>query len=402
MGTGAVGAFYGSRLHRPPNGALVSVTCRSNYSAVKTHGLQLDTHSFGSYHFSPHAVFPSIDDAAKAGCDGQGKPFDFVVVATKALPGIVDDAELIAPLLDKDTTARTSVVLIQNGVGVEHVHRKRFPRNPILSAVTVVSAAQTRPGVIKQNRWTRISVGLFIGEMQDQELERRASDATARFVHLLQEGGIKDAEAQDEIGLQLVRWHKLAVSNSPARTRYRVAWAFTLNRHVLPLAQINSSMNPSSVLSGGTPNSRMSLDPELRRHLQGCMNEIFATAPQVLGRPWPPKLLKADAETILKSTERNAGGLPSMLLDWQAGRDMELEVILGNPVRAPTVPHTRYKLILFLPSRRFEQIRIARDKGIEMPRLQTLYALLKMAAARRKEDEGHQEQQQQQQKQSKL
>lgn len=91
-------------------------------------------------------------------------------------------------------------------------------------------------------------------------------------------------------------------------------------------------MNPSSVLSGGTPNARMSLDPELRRHLSGCMNEIFDTAPRVLGRPWPAKLLKADAETILRSTERNAGGLPSMLLDWQAGRDMELEVILGNPV----------------------------------------------------------------------
>lgn len=32
------------------------------------------------------------------------------------------------------------------------------------------------------------------------------------------------------------------------------------------------------------------------------------------------------------------------------------------------------------------QIRIARKKGIEMPRLQTLYALLKMAARRRDED----------------
>lgn len=33
------------------------------------------------------------------------------------------------------------------------------------------------------------------------------------------------------------------------------------------------------------------------------------------------------------------------------------------------------------------QIRIARAKGLEMPRLQTLYALLKMAAIRRKEDQ---------------
>lgn len=91
-------------------------------------------------------------------------------------------------------------------------------------------------------------------------------------------------------------------------------------------------MNPSAVLSGGTGNSRMSLDPELRRHLAGCMNEIFETAPKVLGRDWPDKLKKVDADKILKSTERNTEGLPSMLLDWQAGRPMELEVILGNPV----------------------------------------------------------------------
>ena len=51
-----------------------------------------------------------------------------------------------------------------------------------------------------------------------------------------------------------------------------------------------------------------------------------------------------------------------MLLDWEAGRPLELEVILGNPIR------------------------IARRKGVEMPRLQSLYALLKMAETRRDEE----------------
>ena len=43
-----------------------------------------------------------------------------------------------------------------------------------------------------------------------------------------------------------------------------------------------------------------------------------------------------------------------MLLDWEEGKTMELEVILGNPIR------------------------IAREQGYEMPRMQSLYALLKM------------------------
>jgi ketopantoate reductase len=211
VGTGAVGAFYGSRLALAPN-TLVSVTCRSNYSAILASGLQLDSHSFGSYHFAPHAVYPSIDAAAQA-----PQPFDYVVVATKALPDVTDDSEMIAPVVQG--SEETAIVLIQNGVGVEQPHRQRFPENPVLSAVTVISAQQTSPGTVKQNRWTRISVGPFLqggtGEVKGEsgELKERSERANKRFVELLKAGGIADAEEYDEKGLQLVRWHKLAVSS---------------------------------------------------------------------------------------------------------------------------------------------------------------------------------------------
>lgn len=125
----------------------------------------------------------------------------------------------------------------------------------------------------------------------------------------------------------------------------------------------------------------MSLDPELRLHLAGCMREIFETAPLVLGRPWPPKLAAVDAEKILLSSERNKGGKPSMLLDWEAGRPMELEAILGNPVSVIELRKRRRLMEVGA------QIRIARKKGLEMPRLQSLYALLKMAAMRRTEEQ---------------
>ena len=84
-------------------------------------------------------------------------------------------------------------------------------------------------------------------------------------------------------------------------------------------------MNPSSVLSGLTGNSLMSLDPDLRLHLRGCMQEILTTAPRVLGREWPDKLRQITPEKILKSSERNTEGVPSMLVDWREGRRMELE-----------------------------------------------------------------------------
>ncbi|CDU22363.1 uncharacterized protein SPSC_00993 [Sporisorium scitamineum] len=341
VGAGAVGCFYASKLHQTYQGLSiqVSLVCRSNYAAIAANGVTLETHSFGNYHFTPHKVFSSIDEAGKAGIR-----WDYVVVTTKALPDVTNDAHDIRPLVTRGVEG-SCIVLIQNGVGIEEVHRAEYGENPIVSAVTVISAEQIRHGVIRQNRWTRIAMGTYTNGqakpnslLNDSSLLEQLTSTTDTHIRNLvawfTATGIKDAEYASELSLQQTRWHKLC---------------------------INASMNPSSVLSGGTTNSRMSLDPELRRHLHACMDEISSTAPRILGIPFDDKK-HASPERILKSTERNTAGKPSMLLDWQAGRPMELEVILGNPIR------------------------IARRDGIEMPRLQTLYALLKMAQTRKKED----------------
>ncbi|KAG8749880.1 hypothetical protein FRC12_013177 [Ceratobasidium sp. 428] len=324
VGAGAVGCFYASRLHSDKSNPKVEVSlvCRSNYKAIAERGVILKTRSFGDYTFTPKHVFSSVSEASRH----QELVWDYVVVTTKALPDVSDDSEAVVPLVASE---KSCIVLIQNGVGVEEPYRKRFPRNPILSAVTVISAEQVEPGIIVQNRWTRISIGPYtdgIGKDERPEYNRL-------FVQLLQNGGVKDAEEYGENDLQMVRWHKIA---------------------------INASMNPSSVLSNGTGNARMSMDPELRHHLRETMLEVFRAAEAVLGRPVPPSL--ATPDKILTSTERNTGGKPSMLLDWERGAAMELEVILGNPIRA------------------------ARAKGVDMPRLQTMYALLKMTQTRRDEN----------------
>ncbi|OAA62838.1 2-dehydropantoate 2-reductase [Niveomyces insectorum RCEF 264] len=338
-------------------------------------GVQLQTHSFGDYVFRPHAVFPSVAAAALAGggeassaasaggaSGGRGggggaprpspKGWDFVVVTTKALPDRVDDAATIAPLVGPHTV----VVLIQNGVGVEAPYRARFPQTPIISGVTVISAEQIRPGVIRQNRWTRLHLGPYTSSAEsvapppssfrsggrpttltqpseENALAKRGADGVARLTDWWTRlGGVRDVEPLDEIGLQTVRWHKLC---------------------------INAAFNPSAVLSGGHGNADMAADPELRIHLRAVMDEIWDAAPRILGRPFPANLARPDR--ILASTDRNKGARPSMLLDWEAGRPLELEVIVGNPVR------------------------IARARGIALPRMQSLYALLRSAQATREQ-----------------
>lgn len=329
VGAGAVGAFYGSRLACAPN-VLVSALCRSNYKAVKSRGFQITSPQYKEYEFKPEHTFASPEEARKADIG-----WDYLLVATKALPDLGDDSSLLEGLVGD----KTAIVLVQNGLGVEEPYQRRFPNSSILSAVTIVSAAQPSHGVISHNRWTRISIGPFLPHLDSGGAGSKSTDTIAmernkHLVDLLQQGGISDAEAYDHSGLQFVRWHKIA---------------------------INAAMNPSSTLSGGSTNQAMSNDPELSRHLLGVMNEVLVTAPQVLGQPLPKHL--ATADRILKSTQKNASGSkPSMAIDWEQGRRMELEVILGNPIR------------------------IARGKGLEMPRLQSLYALLRMAQENREKE----------------
>jgi 2-dehydropantoate 2-reductase len=263
-----------------------------------------------------------------------------VIVTTKALPDVTDDSKDTEPLIRRAPAGKTCIVLIQNGVGVEEAHRARFPTNPLVSAVTIISAEQISHGVIRQNRWTRISMGSYSDGLggrtsEAKALQERGDGCVKELVHLFTTyGKLRDAEFYDEVSLQHVRWHKIC---------------------------INASMNPSAVLAGGIGNADMVMNPEIRIHLKACMDEVFAAAPKILGAAFPTKL--ATPEQILKSTERNKGGKPSMLLDWEGGRPMELEVILGNPVR------------------------IARRHGVEMPRLQSLYALLKSAQTKRQHDQ---------------
>ncbi|CAK7208884.1 hypothetical protein SBRCBS47491_000249 [Sporothrix bragantina] len=329
----------------PEHNINVSLIGRSNYAALAKDGVQLQTRSFGDYTFHPHAVFPSVTAAASPGTGSSPSPpeggWDFVVVTTKALPDRVDDSATIAPLVGPSST----IVLIQNGVGVEAPYRARFPQTPIISGVTIVSAEQIRPGTIRQNRWTRLHIGPYTSSAESSSspdststltsakvdenspLTKKGVEATSQLTDWWTRlGGIRDIDPLDEVGLQTVRWHKLC---------------------------INAAFNPSAVLSGGRGNADMASDPELRIHLKAIMDEIWEAAPRILGRPFPTGF--ASPDKILQSTDRNKGARPSMLLDWEAGRPLELEVIVGNPVR------------------------IARARGVELPRMQTLYALLRSA-----------------------
>ncbi|KAK5069232.1 hypothetical protein LTR51_008779 [Lithohypha guttulata] len=229
----------------------------------------------------------------------QSLSWQYLLVATKVLPELGDASALLEGLVDRTT----SIVVMQNGLAIEEPYWKRFPRNPIISAVT-----SEDPGMIVPT--TR---------------------STALFADMLQAAGFPDIDLLDHVSMQFARWHKTA---------------------------INAAMNPTAVLSGGASSQAMALDRELYTHMLAVMKEIIDAACQILGRPLPESLPKS-VDILDGVKEDVSGSRPSMWLDWEAGRRVELEAILGNPLRQ------------------------ARAVGMELPRTQCMYSLLKRAQEER-------------------
>lgn len=274
VGAGSIGAFFGSRLSCVSN-VLVSCLCRSNYTAVRDDGIRVTSPKYGDTTFQPEYTFQNADEVRKAKVR-----WNYLVVATKALPDISDDSALLTDLVSDETT----IVLLQNGLGIETPYRKRFPRTVILSVVTVVSVAQPEPAVIRHNLRTKTSVGPYLSHINDDNkpLERLSSARCRTFMELLKAGDIDDVDQYGHAEMQFVRWSKVA---------------------------INAAMNPSSILSGGCGNQELASDPDLEQHIKGVMNEVLATASKVLGKPLPMKELRlATPEQVIASVRKNTSG----------------------------------------------------------------------------------------------
>lgn len=130
VGTGAIGGFFASRFASVA-GTNVSVVCRSNYNAVLNGGLRVTSPLFGDTTFRPTFTFANPDDA-RAHTQKQRLSWHWLLISTKVLPELGDPSQLLEGLVDKDS----SIVLMQNGLGIEAPYHKRFPHSPIVSATT--------------------------------------------------------------------------------------------------------------------------------------------------------------------------------------------------------------------------------------------------------------------------
>ena len=179
---------------------------------------------------------------------------------------------------------------------------------------------------VKHNHWTKTTLGPY-SPGAEEATTKRAQDHAEEFAQLLREAGLPDVDVLDHVGMQFARWHKTA---------------------------INAAANPTAVLAGGITNQSLGTDPEISTHARGVMREVLEAAEKVLDQKVPESLPTVD-DVFDGVKGDTSGSKASMLHDWEAGRQLELEAILGEPLRQ------------------------AKAVGFDMPRVQTLYALLKSA-----------------------
>jgi 2-dehydropantoate 2-reductase len=299
VGAGAVGALFGSALAR--QGAQVSVVCRSDFEVVQREGYEIISPSLGNHRFLPHAVYREVADCTT--------PPDYLVLTVKVLAGL-DRAALIRPAVGPDTV----IVLIENGVDIEAEIAAAFPSNELLSGLAIVGVGRGAAGKVRHESMGSLNLGRY----------PNGRSATAERLAGLFNGAGIGCNVIDNV--VTARWQK-------------AVW--------------NATFNPISIMGGVLDTAMILGTDESRAFVRAAMEEVCATA-AAAGHPLHPKLIDQYIAGTL--------GIPpyktSMALDYENGRPMEVEAILGNTVRA------------------------ARKHGAATPILDTLYALAKMVEAK--------------------
>ncbi|QKX63803.1 uncharacterized protein TRUGW13939_10974 [Talaromyces rugulosus] len=301
-GLGAIGSFYAFVLSRNPNVQL-TVVARSNYDAVKNNGLVINSANHGKHTVVPHSVIKTPAEA--------NQTFDYIVCAHKA----IDQTLAVTALGRAVEESKTTIVIIQNGVGNEEPFRDTWPKATIITCVTWTGAIQNTPGYVEHGKNEDMQMGLFPSPLSPSETEKTRLDT---FSSLLTTGGTKFTVLED---MPLQRWQK-------------VVW--------------NAAWNSITTMTLMDSRSWLDSSSEAMPVTRQLMNEVID-----VGRACGVTTLEHGFVDVLTDRILGMPGIvSSMQTDCKAGRPLEVEVILGYPYRK------------------------AKELGLNTPTLNTVYAIV--------------------------
>lgn len=271
IGTGAIGGYYGGKLAH--SGKEVHFLLHSDYDYVVAHGLQVDSCE-GSFHLDAVNAYSQSADMPQC---------DVVLVALKSVNNHLL-AQLLPPLLKSDTF----VVLIQNGIGVEEDVERMLPSVQLAAGLAYICSAKTEPGRIEHQGLGRISLGNY--SCKD---ENRMEAVVNDFL----DAGLR----ANMVEYREARWKK-------------AVWNMTFN-------------GMSVVLNAQT--DQLVANAATAELLHSQMLEIIHAAKAV-----GVKNISDDyAEAMLDMTRKMKPYSPSMKLDYDFHRPMEIEYLYSRPNR---------------------------------------------------------------------
>ena len=273
LGAGAIGSVYGSRLWQAGHPVLFGL--RSDLAAGRAHGLSVES-PWGDLTVPPDHLCGS--PAELSGCDG-------------LLIGLKSTANGLLPaLLAQITPAPAWIVLLQNGLGGEELVAAAMSQAVLLGGICDIACSRVGPARVKHYAY-----GLLrLAPLQGTEAARSACAAVA------DDFSAAGVPVQNNTSLVSMRWHKLV-------------W--------------NMAFSGLCTLSGLRTLELLG-EPTLRQRLLAVMQEVAAAATA------DGALLEADLiASYLTKTEAMISYAPSMQLDAEAGRPLELEAIYREPLR---------------------------------------------------------------------
>lgn len=293
IGSGSVGCFYGARLARCEHD--VRFLMRRDLEAVRRNGLTIHSCE-GDFHLRP-AVFAAPEDIG---------PVDLVICALKATA--IDDAEaLIRPCVGP----KTKIVALMNGLGIEERFGNWFGPDRVFGGLAFVCINRGEPGVVHHLGYGRVAIGHMRDDLrQAGEIARLFADA--------------GFETSVPPSLRQARWLKL-MWNIPFSTLCITAGGVTT-------AEIMADEGLRLLAE------RLIVETGTAGNADGCQLDV------------PAILAKMMANTATMGSYR-----PSMLVDYENKLPLEVEAILGEPVRrahalgvsVPTI-EAQYRLAAFL------------------------------------------------------
>lgn len=295
IGMGAIGGYYGGRLAKA--GREVHFLAHSDYQYVLQNGLRVDSCD-GDFCLPHINAYATQKDMPKT---------DVIIVGLKSVKNHDVLPELLRPIVHQNSI----VILIQNGIGLEDDLQKEFPGLQIVAGLAFICSAKVGAGHVSHQCYGSINLGNY--SCQQEKFEVLLQDMT-------------DASIQAaEVPYLEARWKK-AVWN-------------------MPFNGMTVALNTST--------DKLLKTPATRRLIYDQMLEVIGAA-NALG---VNTLTSEFADKMMQMTDEMVPYSPSMKLDFDYHRPMEIEYLYSRPIAE------------------------AKKVGFEMPKLAMLEAELKFIEA---------------------